>query len=107
MYRDLLKVWGYQVITANDGQEALKKFKKAKKIDLVVTDFMMPKMNGLELLRQIKALNKEVVVIVVTGTPSLEHQSAAIKAGAYKFLVKPVNLVELKRVISSGLSPLI
>src|SRR3989338_3232711 len=90
--RDLLKLeletLGYRVTTAGDGQEALEWVTK-EKFQLVITDIMMPRMDGLALLGEIKKRDIYLEVIVTTGYGQVENAVEAMKKGAYDFIQKP------------------
>jgi DNA-binding NtrC family response regulator len=66
----------------------------------------MPEMDGLELLHHIQEIDKKVMVIFLTGYPSLDSAISAMRAGAFDYLVKPVNLDELKLRIERGIERL-
>jgi len=91
-----------EVELARDGEEALTKF-TMKSFELVPTDLMMPKMSGMSLLKEIKRREKEAVVLVFTGFGTIESAVSAIKAGAYDYITKPINLDELELVINRAL----
>ncbi|MBI3679202.1 MAG: response regulator [Acidobacteria bacterium] len=64
--RSILEELGYQIATANDAQEALELFAKSS-FDLVITDYKMPRMNGVELIRRLKEVNSSIQVILISG----------------------------------------
>jgi DNA-binding NtrC family response regulator len=88
----------YQVYTASNGEEG---FEIARKntIDLVLTDYRMPGWNGLVVLRKIKELNPDIDVVVITAYGSIEDAVELMKAGAYDYLSKPIDLNELENLI--------
>ncbi len=89
---------GYHVVAASTGREALERFAESAP-DLVVTDIRMPEMDGIELLERLKALDPEVLVIIMTAFSSVESAVAALRAGAHDYIVKPfVNDDVLKAV---------
>jgi DNA-binding NtrC family response regulator len=96
---------GYQVDAAANGTEALDHIRDAPP-DLVITDLMMPGMSGVELLRNIRADYPEIIVILVTAFGTVENAVAAMKAGAYDYITKPVNMEELRLVVGRGLEHL-
>ena len=89
--RNLLKQLGYDnVVEADDGTTALAKL-QTEKIDFCVTDWNMPKMSGLDLLKEIRADEKlkDLPVLMVTAEALQENIVAAIKAGVNNYVVKP------------------
>lgn len=92
---ETLELWGYHPITAMDGDEALEKFHK-NSVDLVITDLKLPRMNGVKLLDEIKTVDDTTEVIVFTGYPEVNSAIDAMKNGAFDYLIKPVDLDELK-----------
>lgn len=99
MFSDLLQAEGYHVETAacgNDGLEMLANGQYA----LVITDLVMPDVNGLEILSRVRELQPTVDVIMVTGNANLESAIFALKHGARDYLVKPVNPDEFKHSVA-------
>jgi two-component system NtrC family response regulator len=93
--RLLLKKKGHEILLAANGKEALQLFRH-KSVDLVITDVVMPKMNGIELLEAVKGLRPETEVIVISAQGTIEKAVQAMKLGAFDFIEKPIN----PRVIS-------
>ncbi|WP_025322432.1 sigma-54-dependent transcriptional regulator [Deferrisoma camini] len=93
---------GYAVATAASGEEALERLEKAS-FDLVVTDIKMPGMDGMDLLRRIKAESPETQVIVITAFGTIEMAVEAMKAGAAEYITKPFNRDELKLAVRKAL----
>jgi DNA-binding NtrC family response regulator len=89
---------GYQVEIMTDSQDAVERIKQ-KKFDIVVTDFKMSKVTGLDLLRVQKQLWPESAVIIITGYATMEIAREAMQSGVYDFIPKPFRLQELKEVI--------
>jgi DNA-binding NtrC family response regulator len=85
---------GYTCRLVGDGGEALEVF-KVWRPPLVVTDVLHPGITGIELLRQVRAVDDDVAVIVVTGAADMKTAIASLKLGAHDFLWKPVNMDEL------------
>lgn len=80
---------GYEVFTAESGQKGLEIFKQGD-IKLVVTDIRMPGMDGIEVLKQVKALDQEAEVVVITGHGDMESAIAVLREGASDFITKPI-----------------
>lgn len=92
---ELLKRWGYNPIKAVSGEEALEKL-ELMSVDLVITDIVMPEMDGYALISKILEKYPDTIIIVLTGYPSFDSAVQSIRGGAYDFLAKPVNSDELK-----------
>jgi DNA-binding NtrC family response regulator len=97
-----LELDGHEVTTAADGNEALKRFQKGD-IDLVITDLRMPGLSGEELLGKILTETPGLPVIVLTGHGTVESAVKAMRAGAWDFLIKPVNLDYLSLLVKQAL----
>ncbi len=91
---ELLKDEGFEVITAQKGEDGFKVVQDTD-LDLVITDMRMPGMDGLELLKAVKSYNKDLPVIMITAFGEVEKAVVAMKAGAYNYLAKPFNNEEL------------
>ena len=91
----MLEKWGYNPVQATSGDEALEKINTIP-IDMVITDLMMPKMDGITLIGKIMEINPSIITIVLTGFPSIDTAVQAVKAGAYDYMSKPVQSEELK-----------
>ncbi len=89
---------GYEVFTAHNGEDAVK-IVKEERPHVVLLDIMMPGMNGIETLKQIKEADKEVGVIMITAVKDEETAKEALKIGAYDYITKPMNLKYLDDVL--------
>lgn len=96
---------GYTVFTAPGVTEALRIIETTP-IDLVITDFKMPKINGLDLVRHVRENFKGTEVIMVTGYPSIEGAVRAVKNGAEEYLAKPFTDEELFSAVQRALEKL-
>ena len=85
----LLEKEGHDVWTAGNGEEARELF-AASRFDVLVTDVVMPRINGLDLLSEIRELDPCVEVVLITGAPSLDTTIRALQGGAFDYLPKPV-----------------
>jgi len=88
---------GFHAESAPNGEQALQMVDEGH-FDLVITDLRMPGIDGLEVIRQVKARHPEVEVVVLTGYGSIQNAVAAIKEGAYNYITKPLNKHELLRI---------
>lgn len=93
---------GFHVEVAATGEEGLRLFQE-KPFALILLDIMMPGISGLEVLERVKAIDEEVVVIVITGYATVELAIRAIRAGAYDFLSKPFDADTLLLAVNQGL----
>ena len=92
---------GYEVITANNGQEALASAMAHAPVDLIISDISMPEMDGLDFLRRVRADEtlRDVPVIILTTSVLDQHRLEASAAGANGFLEKPVSSWELEEAV--------
>jgi two-component system response regulator (stage 0 sporulation protein F) len=88
----------YEVKTASNGQEALQ-FLQEGKIDLITLDLKMPGLSGLDVLREIKKMNAEAAVVIITAYGSLTNAHEAIRYGAVDFISKPYNATDILAVV--------
>ena len=93
----------YDLALAADGNECLKSLKSEPNIALVLMDIKMPRVNGLEVLRQIKSLNPQMKVIIVTGYRSVETAQEAIKMGAGDYVIKPFSSKDILGAVAKYL----
>ncbi len=98
MLRDFLIREGHCVSEAESGEKALHLL-GGSSFDLVLLDFRMPGMNGLEVLRETRELNPEIDAVIITAYGTIETAVAAMKAGARDYITKPVDLDELSILI--------
>jgi len=96
--RGYLEQSGYNVSEADSGSEAITIIEE-NLIDIVLSDYKMPDMDGIELLKKIKILNPEISVVIITAFGTIENAVKAMKEGAYDYLTKPIDLDELEIVI--------
>jgi signal transduction histidine kinase len=93
---------GYRVLEAENGEDALALFDRGG-IDVILTDVMMPGMDGIELLKRLKEKEPTIVVIVMTGLAEKDVILNALKADADDFISKPLNLLQLKTAVNKAL----
>jgi PAS domain S-box-containing protein len=94
---------GHQVTLAADGQEGLVKFENSPDIDLVLADIRLPKMDGLEVLGEIKKRDSSVQVILMTGYSEKEFAIQALRLGADDYVEKPFQLEDLSHIVQRAL----
>jgi two-component system response regulator PilR (NtrC family) len=98
----MLKRAGYAVTLAEDGEEAIEQAKKDI-FDLVITDLKMPKVGGLEVLKAVKEISPDTVVVMITAFATHETAVEAMKRGAYDYLTKPFQVDEVQLIIRNAL----
>lgn len=98
MLGDFLMKAGHRVTEAEDGEKALRLISEGS-FDLVLLDFKMPGLNGLEVLHEMKRINPEIDAVIITGYGTIETAISAMKAGARDYITKPVDLDELSILI--------
>jgi DNA-binding NtrC family response regulator len=100
---ELASLWGFQCETARDGVEALDKIESWSPA-IVVTDLMMPRMDGMELLRRVASLAQECKVIVMTAHGSVDSAVEAMKIGAYDYIQKGGDPTRLRTILKHAVS---
>jgi PAS domain S-box-containing protein len=95
---NILKRFFKKLDTASNGKEGLELFKK-NSYDIVITDVNMPVMDGFEMLKEIKNLNKNVFTLIITAFNETEYFLEAIKIGIDAFILKPINFEQLKSAL--------
>jgi DNA-binding response OmpR family regulator len=99
MLREVLETRGFEVMTACDGDQALEVYRNHRPA-FTLTDISMPGMTGLELLRQIKQLNSEASVMLMTGAGSECYAVDALRGGAINYFNKPLDINDLVETIN-------
>jgi two-component system response regulator AtoC len=103
--RKVLEKENYEVLVADSGETALEIFEKYKP-QLVLLDLMLPGISGLEVLRRIKEIERETIVIMMSAYEILEKAVESMKLGAYDYLLKPFKVNDLKNAIRRALETL-
>lgn len=98
--KDYLEMLGYETVLRNDGEEGLEAFKE-NEFSLCVLDVMMPKKDGFQLAKEIRAINPEIPLIFLTAKSLKEDRIAGFKAGADDYITKPFSTEELSLRISA------
>lgn len=94
-----LEEFGYQAMTAFDGAMGLRLFKSAP-FDLIISDIVLPKMDGFELCKEIRALNPQIPILMLTALGSTDDKLEGFDAGADDYMVKPFDFRELNARIN-------
>jgi len=100
---EFLSAHGYQILVCSNGEIAIEQLPVFKP-DLVITDLNLPGVSGLEVMRLAKSLDADAVVIVVTGNASTSSAIEALRQGAYDYVTKPFELLEVHQIIERGLA---
>lgn len=100
---DILGEEGYEVATASNGRQALDMLAKSDEFILLFTDIMMPEMDGIALIREARKICPALIPIVMTGFATLETARAAVKEGAYDYVLKPFSLSEVKLAVMNAI----
>ncbi|RLA80525.1 MAG: diguanylate cyclase [Epsilonproteobacteria bacterium] len=102
--KGILESFTKKQFIAEDGALGLELFKKhQEEIDLIITDVNMPNMNGLEMAKEIKAINPNIPIIVATAFSNSEYLLEAIELGIDKYVLKPINIKKLLDTMNSSL----
>lgn len=97
----LLEEESYDVTTASDGLEGIEHVKNSV-FDLVITDIKMPKADGFEVLKQVKCISPDTIVIMVTAFGTTEAAIEAMKIGAYDYIHKPFKIDEIRLIVKKA-----
>ena len=99
---DLLSEWGYEVTGFTKGKDAQKALKE-QEFDLLLTDLMMPEIDGIKLLKEALKIDPHLVSIVITGKGTIQTAVEAMKVGAFDYIVKPLDWKLLKLILSRAI----
>ncbi len=102
MIEAVLSAEGYEISQADDGQTAIVAVED-RFYDLVIMDIRMPKISGIEALKKIKAISPGIPIIIMTAYASVGNAVEALKSGAYDYLIKPLDIEELKILVAKAL----
>lgn len=92
----------FKSVSATNGVEAMQLI-KTQQIDLIITDLIMPKMDGLTLIQQSRSLNPRIPIAVISGHGEARNVTVALNRGAYNFITKPFAIRELEAIVKKGL----
>ena len=102
MIEAVLSAEGYEISQADDGQTAIVAVED-RFYDLVIMDIRMPKISGIEALKKIKSISPGIPIIIMTAYASVGNAVEALKSGAYDYLIKPLDIEELKILVVKAL----
>ena len=97
----MLRKSGYEVTVAADGEQGLAELTK-NGADIVVTDLVMPKVGGMEILKTVNLSHPDVPVIIITAHGTVDSAVEAIKGGAFDYITKPFEQAELQAVVAKA-----
>ncbi|MCX8044275.1 MAG: sigma-54 dependent transcriptional regulator [Desulfobacterota bacterium] len=100
---EALKRSGFETLCCSDGIEAVANLKRSK-FSMVITDVKMPKMDGIEVLREVKKISPTTPVVVVTAFGTVDNAVEAMKEGACDYLLKPFSFENLIEIVKNGLA---
>ncbi|MCK4232800.1 sigma-54-dependent Fis family transcriptional regulator [candidate division WOR-3 bacterium] len=89
----------YETVTAASGKEAFETFSSDRSIGIVISDFKMEGMDGIELLKKVKKLDPNIIFILITAYASVSSAVTALKLGAYDYITKPIVIEKLKVIL--------
>jgi DNA-binding NtrC family response regulator len=102
-FREVLRKDGYKSIVARDGEEALQKI-ASEHPSMVFMDITMPKLDGLEVLKQMKTQSQRVPVVIITGYGTMQTAIKAMQLGAFEYLTKPLDVAMIREVARKALA---
>ncbi len=97
----ILRKDGYEVAVAEDGEQALAEFEK-NGADVIISDLVMPRLGGMDILTRVKAARSDVPVILITAHGTVDSAVEAIKAGAFDYITKPFEHSEIRSVVAKA-----
>jgi signal transduction histidine kinase/DNA-binding response OmpR family regulator len=101
--RKILTEEGFEVTTAGDGLEALEIFEKEPNYSFALVDLLMPRLGGLELIKRLRAMEPDLLLIIITAHATIDTAVEGTKQGAYSYIPKPFTPEELLLTIRNGL----
>lgn len=106
LYKRVFLREGYSVEAFTDGAQAIERIKQ-QKFDLVLTDLKMPYIDGFDVIRMVREISPETIIIVVSGYPTIESVIRSVRLGAVDYIMKPFEVPDLlskvKRCLTNGI----
>ncbi len=103
LFVEALNELGYDCDVAKNGLECLEKFYRVRDYDVVLLDVQMPELNGIETLKKLKSYSPDLSVIMVSASREIENVRVALREGAYDYVFKPFNVIDVDAVIRRAL----
>lgn len=103
LFVEALNELGYDCDVARNGLECLEKFYRVRDYDVVLLDVQMPELNGIETLKKLKSYSPDLSVIMVSASREIENVRVALREGAYDYVFKPFNVIDVDAVIRRAL----
>ncbi len=103
IYAEILNDLGFKTIEEPDGESALSVVKEGIAIDLVIADYRMPKMNGLQFIESLRELLPSVPMIMVTAFANVESYLQSFSLGVFEYMNKPFSKAEFVRIVKAAL----
>jgi EAL domain-containing protein (putative c-di-GMP-specific phosphodiesterase class I)/ActR/RegA family two-component response regulator len=103
-HRKVLSRAGFGTVAVTSAPTALELLRRGDVFDAIVTDIMMPDMDGVTLLREIRKHNLDVPIVLLTGNPSLDTAISAMHYGGFRYLTKPIDTEELARTVGDAVA---
>ncbi len=103
-YEEILNDLGFKVIAEAGGESALSVVREGFPIDLVITDYRMPGMNGLDFITSLRGLLPKIPVIMITAFGDIETYFQSFSLGVFEYVNKPVTKEEFERIVKAALA---
>jgi len=100
----MLSDLGYKVISAAGGESALSMLRNGESVDLIITDYRMPVMDGAEFITELRKFSPTMPVIMITASGGVELFIKALSLGVFEYINKPIVGHELERIVKAALS---
>jgi DNA-binding NtrC family response regulator len=102
-YAEVLMDMDYCVITQGDAGAALEMLQSGKAVDLVITDYRMPGMTGLDFIKALRQIHRDLPVIAITAYGNIETYLRSMTLGAFEYINKPIKKDEFERIVRHAL----